>query len=399
MKDTLLGAIGNTPLVQLQKVVPSGSARIVAKLESTNPTGSMKDRMAKAAIEHAEADRRLQPGGTVVEYTAGTTGISLALVCAAKGYALEIVFSDAFSDEKLRTMQAFGARITLVPSDNKKITAGLIKAMIGTADEISLRPGHWYCDQLNNHDAIEGYLPLGEELWQQTGGRIDALVQSVGTAHSIHGIMRALSKHKQGILSVAVEPAESAVLSGQPSGSHQIEGIGIGFIPPLWQPALVDEILTVTTQDAKEMARRLAHEEGVFAGISTGANVVAAIRVARRLGPGATVATIVVDSGLRYLSTDAFVGELSDWAAPKAWLDSSMMSLPRKWSIPLSRPDSRTPETWLASSRWREYFSAGAGGPVPYAGKDMLTVHKGMNITRIAQRSARTGRFAGCRVR
>lgn len=312
MKDTLLGAIGNTPLVQLQKVVPSGSARIVAKMESTNPTGSMKDRMAKAAIERAQADGRLQPGGTVVEYTAGTTGISLALVCAAKGYALEIVFSDAFSDEKLRTMQAFGARITIVPSDNKKITAGLIKAMIGIADEISRRPDHWYCDQLNNHDAIEGYLPLGEELWQQTGGQIDAVVQSVGTAHSIHGVMRALSKHKQGILSVAVEPAESAVLSGQPSGSHQIEGIGIGFIPPLWQPELVDEILTVTTQEAKEMTRRLAREEGIFAGISTGANVVAAIRVARRLGPGATVATLIVDSGLRYLSIDVFAGKLSD---------------------------------------------------------------------------------------
>ena len=312
MKDTLLGAIGNTPLVELQKVVPPGSARIVAKLESANPTGSMKDRMAKAAIERAEADGRLQPGGTVVEYTAGTTGISLALVCAAKGYALEIVFSDAFSDEKLRTMQAFGARITIVPSDNKKITAGLIKAMISTADEISRRPDHWYCDQLNNHDAIEGYLPMGEELWQQTGGQIDALVQSVGTAHSIHGVMRALSKHKQGILSVAVEPAESAVLSGQPSGSHQIEGIGIGFIPPLWQPELVDEVLAVTTQEAKEMTRRLAREEGIFAGISTGANVVAAIRVARRLGPGATVATVIVDSGLRYLSTDVFAGKSSD---------------------------------------------------------------------------------------
>lgn len=309
MENTLLGAVGNTPLVELQKVVPPGSARIVAKLESANPTGSMKDRMAKAAIERAEASGRLRPGGTVVEYTAGTTGISLALVCAAKGYPLEIVFSDAFSDEKLRTMQAFGARITIVPSDHKKITEELIKAMISTADAISLRPGHWYCDQLNNHDAIEGYLPLGEELWQQTGGRIDAFVQSVGTAHSIHGAMRALSKHRDRILAVAVEPAESAVLSGQPSGSHSIEGIGIGFIPPLWQPELVDEIQTVPSAQAKEMTRRLAREEGIFAGTSSGANVVAALRIAKRLGPGATVATIIVDSGLRYLSTDVFAGE------------------------------------------------------------------------------------------
>jgi len=307
-KRSVLGAIGDTPLVELQNVVPPGSAHIVAKLEWTNPTGSMKDRMARAAIERAEANGRLRPGGTVVEYTAGTTGISLALVCAAKGYGLEIVFSDAFSDEKRRTMEAFGAHITDVPSDNKKITEGLIKAMISTAAAISRRPGHWYCDQLNNHDAIEGYLPLGDELWQQTGGKVDAFVHSVSTAHSIHGVTRSLWAHNHRIRIVAVEPAESAVLSGRPSGSHKIEGIGIGFIPPLWEPTLVNEIETVTTEDAKEMARRLAREEGVFAGASSGANVVAAIRVAQRLGPGATVATIIVDSGLRYLSTDVYAG-------------------------------------------------------------------------------------------
>ncbi len=304
--QSVLGGIGNTPLIELQKVVPPSSARIVAKLEWANPTGSMKDRMARAAIERAEASGRLRPGGTVVEYTAGTTGISLAFVCAARGYALEIVFSDAFSGEKRRTMQAFGARITDVPSDNKKINAALIKAMIGTADEISRRPGHWYCDQLNNHDAIEGYVPLGEELWQQTDGQIDAFVHSVSTAHSIHGVTRSLLTHNARIQTIAVEPAESAVLSGKPSGSHKIEGIGIGFIPPLWQPALVNAIETVTTDDAKEMARRLAREEGIFAGVSSGANVVAAIRVARQLGHGATVATIIVDSGLRYLSTDVY---------------------------------------------------------------------------------------------
>jgi cysteine synthase A len=304
--DNVLGGIGNTPLVELRRVVPPGSARIVAKLEWANPTGSMKDRMAKAAIEHAETGGRLEPGGTVVEYTAGTTGISLALVCAAKGYDLEIVFSDAFSDEKRRTMQAFGARITDVPSDNGKITEALIKAMIRTAAEISRRPRHWYCDQLNNHDAIAGYLPLGEELWRQTDGRLDAFVHAVSTAHSIHGVTRSLWSHSPGIWIVAVEPAESAVLSGRPSGSHKIEGIGIGFIPPLWQPELVNEIEAVTTEEAKEMARRLAREEGVFAGPSSGANVVAAIRVAQRLGRGATVATLIVDSGLRYLSTDVF---------------------------------------------------------------------------------------------
>ena len=303
---SILDAIGNTPLVELRKVVPPGLARIVAKLEWANPTGSMKDRMAKAVIERAEADGRLRPGGTVVEYTAGTTGISLALVCAAKGYALEIVFSDAFSLEKRRTMQAFGARITDVPSDNKNINEKLIRTLMSTAEEISLRPGHWYCDQLNNHDGIEGYLPLGDELWQQTGGQIDAFVHAVSTAHSIHGVTKSLRKHNDRILTVAVEPAESAVLSGRPSGSHKIEGIGIGFLPPLWQPELVNAIETVTSEEAKAMARRLAREEGIFAGASSGANVVAAIRVARQLGPGATVATIIVDSGLRYLSTDVY---------------------------------------------------------------------------------------------
>ena len=302
----VLDAIGNTPLVELHKVVPPGSARVLAKLEFANPTGSMKDRMAKAAIEGAEAGGGLEPGGTVVEYTAGTTGISLALVCAVKGYALEIVFSDAFSDEKRRMMEAFGAHITDVVSDDKRITAALIKAMIAKAAELSRRPGHWYCDQLNNRDASAGYRPLGEEIWAQTGGRVDAFVHAVGTAHAIHGATDALWAHRPGIRIVAVEPAESAVLSGGPTGSHQIEGIGIGFLPPLWQPERVNEIQTVSSAEAKAMARRLASEEGLFAGTSSGANVVAAIRIAERLGPGATVVTIVCDSGLRYLSTDVY---------------------------------------------------------------------------------------------
>jgi cysteine synthase A len=302
----VLEAIGNTPLVELGRVVPPGAARVVAKLESTNPTGSMKDRMARAIVESAAADGRLPPGGTVVEYTAGTTGISLAFVCAALGYQSHFVFSDAFSDEKRDTMRAYGAQISDVPSDNKKITEQLIKALIARAGELSRQPGYWWCDQLNNHDGEAGYHPLGEEMWLQTQGRVDAFVHAVSTAHSIHGTARALRRHDPRIRVVAVEPAESAVLSGKPSGSHKIEGIGIGFVPPLWKPDEVDEIVTVTTEEAKEMARRLAREEAIFAGISTGANVVAAFRVAQRLGPGATVATIIVDSGLRYLSTDVF---------------------------------------------------------------------------------------------
>src|SRR5688500_16913886 len=274
----VLSGIGNTPIIELRKVLPAGSARVFAKLESANPTGSMKDRMAVAAITAAEADGRLEPGDTVVEYTAGTTGISLAFVCAAKGYKLKIVFSDAFSDEKRRTMQAFGAEVTDVLSDNKQITEKLIKEMIAVSGKLSAQPGHWWSDQLNNRDAVTGYFPMGEEIWNQTGGRIDAFVHAVSTAHSIHGVAHALRRHTKDLHVVAVEPAESAGLSGGPSGSHKIEGIGIGFIPPLWESAEVDEIATVSTQDAKEMTRRLARDEGVFAGTSTGANVVAALR-------------------------------------------------------------------------------------------------------------------------
>lgn len=305
----VLAGIGNTPLIALRHCVPAGSARVLVKLELANPTGSMKDRMARAAIEAAERDGRLTPGDRVVEYTAGTTGISLALVCAAKGYGLEIVFSDAFAEEKRRTMLALGARINDVRSDGKQITEALIKAMISRAAEISQRPGHWYCDQLRNHDAIGGYLAMGEEIWTQSAGEVNAFVHTVGTAHSIHGVTQALWAHRRDIEVVAVEPAESAVLSGQPSGSHRIEGIGIGFVPPLWRPEQVSAIDTVSTAEAKAMARRLAREEGVFAGTSTGANVVAALRVAERLGPAATVVTIACDSGLRYLSTDVFTAE------------------------------------------------------------------------------------------
>ena len=304
--EGVLGGIGNTPLIELCRVAPKDHARVLLKLEWANPTGSMKDRMAKAAIEGAAATGRLAPGGTVVEYTAGTTGLSLAFICAAKGYPIEIVFSDAFSEEKGRTMRAFGANVTEVKSDNKKITESLIKQMIATAAEVSQRPGHWYCDQLNNHDAARGYHALGEEIWEQTGGSVSAFVQAVSTAHCIHGVTEALWKHDRKIRVVAVEPEESAVLSGRPSGSHKIEGIGIGFIPPLWRPDMVDEIQTVSTDDAKAMARRLAREEGIFAGTSTGANVVAALRAAAKLGRDASVVTIAVDSGLRYLSTDVY---------------------------------------------------------------------------------------------
>lgn len=306
IRATVLDAVGNTPLVRLRKVVPSGSATVLVKLEFANPTGSMKDRVAKAMIEAAEKDGRLGTGGTVVEYTAGTTGISLAFVCAAKGYGLHVVFSDAFSDDKRYTMRAFGAQITDVKSDRKQITESLIREMVETARRLSQRPGHWFCNQLENRDGASGYHSLGEEIWNQTGGSVDAFVQAVGTAHSIHGTTESLWNHKPTIRIVAVEPAESAVLSGKATGSHRIEGIGIGYVPPLWDPKLVNTILPVHTEDAQAMCRRLAREEALFVGTSSGANTVAALQVAKELGPGATVVTLMVDSGLRYLSTDLF---------------------------------------------------------------------------------------------
>jgi cysteine synthase A len=302
----ILDAIGNTSMVRLGKVVPPNCADIFAKLEWENPSGSMKDRMAQAVITRAEQDGRLKPGYTVIEYTGGSTGTSLAMVSAARGYRIQIVSSDAFSQEKLNHMAALGAELTLVPSEGGLTTKKLILEMIEVARGLSQQPNTFWTDQLNNHDAVAGYDALGEEIWSQTHGEIDAFVQSVGTAASLRGVAAALKRHKPGVMIIAVEPAESPVLRGGQPGPHKIEGVGIGYVPPLWAPALVDDIIPVKTEDAKEMARRLAKEEAVFAGTSSGANLVASIRVAERLGPGANVVTLMVDSGLKYVSTDVY---------------------------------------------------------------------------------------------
>jgi cysteine synthase A len=302
----ILDAIGNTPLVQLRNVVPGTSARVLVKLESGNPTGSMKDRMAQSMIARAEADGRLPPGGTVVEYTGGSTGTSLALICSAKGYQLKIVTSDAFSAEKRNHMKALGAELTIVPSEGGRTTAKLIREMIAAAEEISDQPDTYWTDQLNNFDHIAGYHGLGAEIWEQSGGRVDAFVQSVGTAASLRGVSEILKAKNPEVKIFGVEPAESAVLSGGQSGAHNIEGIGIGFLPPLWDANGVDGVLTVSTADAKVMARCLAREEALFAGTSSGANAVAALQIAEQLGPDATVVTLMIDSGLKYLSTDLY---------------------------------------------------------------------------------------------
>ena len=293
-------------MVRLRKVVPPKCADVFVKLEWENPTGSVKDRMAHAVISRAEKDGRLNPGDTVVEYTGGSTGASLALVCAAKGYRLRIVSSDAFSREKLDQMAALGAELTLVRSEGGLTTKKLILDMIETARGLSQEPHTYWTDQLNNYDSIAGYYSLGEEIWSQTRGEIDAFVHCVGTAASSRGVASVLKRYKPSTKIVVVEPAESSVLLGGQAGPHKIEGVGIGFTPPLWDPTLVDDILPVKTDDAKDMARRLAREEALFAGTSSGANVVAAIRVAERLGPEAKVVTLMVDSGLKYSSTDVY---------------------------------------------------------------------------------------------
>jgi cysteine synthase len=305
---SVIERIGNTSMIELRHLVPKGHARVLLKIEAENPSGSMKDRMALAMIEAAEKDGRLGAGGHVVEYTGGSTGVSLALVCGVRGYGLSIVTSDAFSIEKRRHMAALGAELTIVPSEAGGMNAALTRTMIDSAREIRERTGAFWTDQLNNVDQLISYRAMGEEIWRQTQGRLDAYVQSVGTAASLRGTAEALKAHAREMRVVAVEPSESAVLSGDPTGVHKIEGVGAGFVVPLWEPGMVDEIQRVSTEEARAMARELARREGIFAGTSTGANLVAALRVAGDLGPEATVVTVMCDTGMKYLSTAQYAG-------------------------------------------------------------------------------------------
>jgi cysteine synthase A len=300
---TILERIGNTSLLSLRRITPANGARILLKSENENPTGSMKDRMALAMIEAAEADGRLESGGSVVEYTGGSTGVSLSLVCAVKGYPLDIVTSDAFSQEKLNHMRLLGATLHIVESDSGRMTEKLTRDMIEQARIIAHAKGAFWTDQMKNRDQLAAYHRMADEIWGQTGGRIDGFVQSVGTAASLRGIAERLRHYRDMIEIVAVEPAESAVLSGGPSGAHRIDGIGAGYVVPLWQENLADGIERVSTEEAMAMAFRLAREEGLFVGTSTGANVVAALRLAERLGPDAVVVTVMCDTGMKYLKT------------------------------------------------------------------------------------------------
>ena len=297
----ILDHIGDTSLIALRNVVPPNGSRILLKLENENPTGSMKDRMALAMIEAAEADGRLAPGGSVVEYTGGSTGVSLSLVCAVKGYPLYIVTSDAFSREKLDHMQILGANLHIVRSEGGGMTAKLTRDMIEAARLIAQKTSSFWTDQLNNKDQLQAYHAMADEIWAQTGGTIDGFVQSVGTAASLRGLAEGLRRHRAQIRIVAVEPAESPVLSGGQPGAHKIDGIGAGFVVPLWHDGIAGQIERVSTAEATAMALRLAREEGLFAGTSTGANVIAALRLAEQLPPEATIVTVMCDTGMKYL--------------------------------------------------------------------------------------------------
>jgi cysteine synthase A len=296
----MLGAIGSTPIVRLERLAEPGSAEVWVKLESSNPTGSYKDRMALAMIEGAERAGRLRPGQTVVEYTGGSTGSSLAFVCAVKGYPLRIVTSDAFAAEKLRTMEAFGAVLEVIPSP-RGITPELIPRMMERSQEIVDELGAFPTDQFRNPDLASGYTPMAEEVLEQLDGRIDAFCAYVGTAGCFTGVTRRLRADLPELRRVAVEPAESAVLSGGEPGTHRIEGGGAGFWPPLLERDDLDEVRAVSTDAAFAMARHAAREEGLWSGPSTGANLTVALELARELGEGKRVVTPLVDSGLKYL--------------------------------------------------------------------------------------------------
>lgn len=304
-----LQAIGGTPLVRLNRVVPKGSADVLVKLEYYNPTGSYKDRMALSMIEEAEKRGDLKAGMTVVEATGGSTGSSLAFVCAVKGYRLKVVSSDAFAREKLATMRAFGADLEIIPSLDGKITPDLIPSMIAYATELAKQPETYYTDQFHNVDMLVGYERIGVEMLEQVNGTIHAFCAGVGTAGMLVGVSRALHRGPSPTRVVALEPASAPLLTAGQRGTHRVEGIGVGLIPPMLGTAYYDEARSVEEADARVMARRLAREEGIFAGTSSGLNVAAAVQLAQELGAGHTVVTVAVDSGLKYLAGDLYAEE------------------------------------------------------------------------------------------
>jgi len=300
-------AIGNTPLIKLERLSEPGSADIYVKWEGANPTGSMKDRMAFSMIEGAEKRGQLKPGGRVVDYTGGSTGSSLAMVCATRGYQAHFVSSDAFAEEKLQTMKAFGATLEIFPSENRKITAKLIDSMVARARELSKEPNTFWTDQFNNVDNRNAYHSMARELLNVLGTEIDEFIMGVGTGGCFSGNAEILKKEIPGIRCSAIEPLHVRALSGGGiSGSHKLEGIGAGFVPAICRLDLADEIIAVSNEDAYDTARKLATMEGIFGGTTSGANVWAALQRARIVGKGKKIVTVIADSGLKYLNGDLY---------------------------------------------------------------------------------------------
>jgi len=306
VRDSVLQAIGNTPVVRLRKVVSSGMAEVLVKLEYYNPTGSYKDRMALAMIESAEQRGQLKPGMRVVEWTGGSTGSSLAMVCAIKGYQFTPISSDGFSEEKLRTMRLFGGDLEIFPAPGGKLVPELYQQMKRRAEELAQDPATFYTDQFHNQDAIQAYMGIGKELLEQAGTGITAYCGGVGTAGMLVGVSRALKAAGCKARIVALEPTTSPALTAGKGGPHRVEGMAAGFWPPHLKEEDFEEARTVEEAEARVMARRLAKEEGIFAGTSSGLNVVAALQLARELGAGHTVATVAVDSGFKYLAGDLY---------------------------------------------------------------------------------------------
>jgi cysteine synthase A len=299
--------IGNTPLIKLEKLIEAGCADIYVKYEGANVTGSMKDRMALSMVEGAEKRGQLKPGGTVIDYTGGSTGSSLAMICAVKGYRAYFVSSDAFAKEKLQTMRAFGAELEIFPSDNGKITAKLIDDLIARVKELSTRPNMFWTDQFNNIDNRNAYHTMAKEIIAELGNDIDEFIMGVGTGGCFSGNAEILKKEIPNIRCIPIEPLHVRALSGgDKSGSHRLEGIGTGFVPGICRLDLADEIIAVSDEDAFETARLLAKKEGIFGGVTSGANVWAAIQRARIIGDGKKIVTVVCDSGLKYLNGDLY---------------------------------------------------------------------------------------------
>jgi cysteine synthase A len=303
-ETSVLAAIGNTPLVRLNSLAPPNGAELWVKLEYLNPTGSMKDRMALSMIEGAERDALIEPGTTVVEYTGGSTGPALALVCRAKGYRVRIVIADCFTEERLRLMRALGAELEVIPGVEGpgRVTAQDIDNMVERAGELAREPGMYATDQFNNPYVIPGHREmLGREIWEQTSGRVTAFCHGIGTSSSLMGVSEALKAHGDDIRIVGLEPAGSAAISGGERGSFAMQG-WTGLVPPHFDRVRVDDVWAIEDQEAIEMTARLAQEEGIFAGISSGANVVGARRLAEELGPGSVVVTLAADSGFKYMT-------------------------------------------------------------------------------------------------